>query len=101
MLSCNVAISLCCAGAGVQGAEASWELVTATSPAANDAVKRFPHLFGTTALVVPPEAVERISELVTGQLLVSMHDATGVALDATGLQVGSQFVRPFRVFSGL
>ncbi|EFJ43973.1 hypothetical protein VOLCADRAFT_118899, partial [Volvox carteri f. nagariensis] len=74
-------------GVGVQGTEASWELTAAPPQAANDAIKRFPHLYGTTPLVVPPEAAARVSELVTGQLLVSVHDAMGGALDATGVQV--------------
>ncbi|GLI65180.1 hypothetical protein VaNZ11_008629 [Volvox africanus] len=74
-------------GAGVQGAEATWELTVAAPPAATAAAKRFPHLFGTTPLVVPQEAVDRISELVCGQLLISVHDASGEALDATGLQI--------------
>ncbi|GIL87906.1 hypothetical protein Vretimale_6300 [Volvox reticuliferus] len=74
-------------GAGVQGEEATWELTVAAPPAAAAVAKRFPHLFGTTPLVVPQEAVDRISELVCGQLLVSVHDAAGEALDATGLQI--------------
>ncbi|GLC65145.1 Cytochrome c oxidase subunit 1 [Pleodorina starrii] len=74
-------------GAGVQGPEASWELAVAPPQAAFDAIKRFPHLYGTTPLVVPPEAAARVSELVTGQLLVSVYDANGEALDGTGVQI--------------
>ncbi|GFR45769.1 hypothetical protein Agub_g7223 [Astrephomene gubernaculifera] len=75
-------------GAGVQGAEDSYELTPEGSAEAfQAAVKRFPHLYGCTALRVPQEAVDRIPELVTGQLLVSVHDARGAALDSTGVQI--------------
>ncbi|KAG2494697.1 hypothetical protein HYH03_007213 [Edaphochlamys debaryana] len=74
-------------GGGVQGAEASYELTAQTGPTPASVIKRFPHLYGTTALVVPPEAVQRAAELVRGQLLVSVCDAGGTALDGTGVQI--------------
>ncbi|KAG2423818.1 hypothetical protein HXX76_014978 [Chlamydomonas incerta] len=78
-------------GAGVQGADASWDLDPQPPAAASPGVKRFPHLYGCTALAVPPEAGAAAGAaeggIVAGQLLVSVHDAAGDALDATGVQI--------------
>eukprot|EP00198_Chlamydomonas_reinhardtii_P007957 XP_001697294.1 pullulanase-type starch debranching enzyme [Chlamydomonas reinhardtii] len=81
-----------CVCAGVQGADASWDLEPQPPAAAAPGVKRFPHLYGCTALAVPPEAGAAAAAaegggILTGQLLVSVHDAAGDALDATGVQI--------------
>ncbi|KAG2441246.1 hypothetical protein HYH02_010089 [Chlamydomonas schloesseri] len=87
-------------GAGVQGADYSWGLEPQPPAAASPGVKRFPHLYGCTPLAVPPEAAAAAAGtaqvgagagagegVVAGQLLVSVHDAEGEALDSTGVQI--------------
>ncbi len=48
---------------------------------------RFPHLRGLSGLTLPEDAVGRTRDLVRGQLAVSVLDAEGKLLDATGVQI--------------
>ncbi len=52
-----------------------------------DVLARFPHLAGQTALRLHPDARAWVRTLLRGQVAVSMEDAAGAVVDATGLQV--------------
>ena len=47
----------------------------------------FPHLKGYAALVIPEEDRGRVPALLKGQLAVSVTDAEGKLVDATGVQI--------------
>ena len=49
--------------------------------------KKYPHLAQLTPLLVPQAALERIGDLLRGQLAVSVADATGKPINAVGLQL--------------
>ena len=51
--------------------------------------RKFPHLSQLTALTVPAEAVERIDDLLRGQVAISVADPGGNPVTATGLQLPS------------
>lgn len=48
---------------------------------------KFPHLAGLTALTLPPDALERVPELLCAQVVLTATDAEGELLTATGLQI--------------
>ncbi len=70
----------------VAGGAAVGLTLEADGPTA-DALARFPHLAGMTALRVPADARAWVRTLLRGQVAVSMSDADGAVLDATGLQI--------------
>lgn len=51
------------------------------------ALEKFPHLAGHRALKLDASVQARVPQLLKGQLAVSVSDATGNLLDATGLQL--------------
>jgi hypothetical protein len=49
-----------------------------------DVMSKWPFLYGATTLKLPQDALASIPQLITGQLSVSVQDANGTTLDATG-----------------
>jgi pullulanase-type alpha-1,6-glucosidase len=72
--------------AGVEGGES---VALTRDPAGLSAAQRerFPHLAGFLALKVAQADLERVPALLKGQLAVSVKNAQGELLDATGLQL--------------
>lgn len=72
---------------GVANAQVTVELKALPGQLPSDVVARVPHLYGSTLLEVPEEALQQIPELVSCQVAVSMHSASGDAMDSTGVQL--------------
>lgn len=70
---------------GVMGGTAYPLIVTDRLP--DEALQKFPHLSQLTRLQIPLEALSNIHELVRGQLVVSVSDAAGNPVTATGVQL--------------
>lgn len=85
--ACYNTAPICCAGRGVEGAELSFPLQVKAANIPADVMGRYPHLYGCTLLEVPQEALDMVPDLLRGQLAVSVHSASGAALDATGVQI--------------
>ena len=49
--------------------------------------RKFPHLTNSYSLQLPPELSAQVPELLKGQLALSVTDADGALLDATGVQI--------------
>lgn len=58
------------------------------SPAgAGAALEKFPHLAGFSALKLPPDSLDLLSEILKGQVAISTYNEQGRMLDATSLQI--------------
>ncbi|GAX86296.1 hypothetical protein CEUSTIGMA_g13708.t1, partial [Chlamydomonas eustigma] len=69
-------------GAGVVGAEESFELQPAATVLPPELSRKYPYLQFCSALHVPEQVVQQAARLLQGQLLVSMHAPCGEALAA-------------------
>jgi hypothetical protein len=77
----------CTAGEGVQGAERVIPLDPVSPSLPPDLAQKWPYLAGCSVLRVPADAVAQVSSLVRSQLLVSVTSASGLVMDATGVQL--------------
>ncbi len=72
---------------GVDGADGAIPL-TWDEAGLSDAVRvKFPHVTGQAALKIAAEDLARVPEALRGQLAVSVSDAAGNLVDATGVQI--------------
>src|SRR5690606_560200 len=62
------------------------QLTVDMAGAPEDALAKFPHLAGLTALRLPSEALDQVPEMLLGQVAVSRSSA-GAVVDATGVQL--------------
>jgi len=72
---------------GLQGSEQQFKLENVSNSLPAELAEQWPYLAGCSALRVPPEALSQVQQLVQGELAVTMHSATGEAMDATCLQM--------------
>ncbi len=72
---------------GAIGGGAALGLTIDPDGAPADVLARFPHLAGLTALRLPADARAWVRTLLRGQVAVSVEDASGAVVDATGLQI--------------
>lgn len=73
-------------GGGISGGAALGLSLDPDGPPA-EVLARFPHLAGSLALRLPQDAMAWLRTLLRGQVAVSVQDAQGRVLDASGLQI--------------
>ncbi len=71
---------------GIEGGT-RYPLTVNPSGVSDDVVAKFPHLANLTALTLPADALERVPELLRGQIAFAATEADGSPLEATGLQI--------------
>ena len=71
---------------GISGGE-EFALTYKTGGPGDEVFKRFPHLAGSTTLVLSDADLNRIPEILKGQVVVSALDQNGKLVDAAGLQI--------------
>ncbi|KAK9797016.1 hypothetical protein WJX73_006576 [Symbiochloris irregularis] len=78
-------------GTGVEGSDGQIDLQVPGGDLAahggGEALKKFPHLDGCTALNLPASALDQIPRLITAQLALSAVEQDGTPVDGTGVQL--------------